>query len=81
MQGYASAGGMPLSRVTAASLADLGYVIAIGNADSFRLAGSLRDALAVQVLLDNDISTGPIYEVSPGNSNARLVKAGVARQK
>lgn len=81
MQGYASAGGMPLSRVTAASLADLGYVIAIGNADSFRLAGSLRGGLTPQVMLDNDMYTGPLFEVSPASSNPRLVRVGVARQK
>jgi len=81
MQGFASAGGMPLSRVTAASLADMGYVIAIGNADSFRLAGSLRSGLSVQVPLENDTYTGPLYEVGPGSSNPRLVRAAAARQK
>ena len=81
MQGYAAAGGMPLSRVTAASLADLGYVIAIANADPFRLAGSLRAGPTVQIPLMNDMLDGPLYEVSPGNSNPRLVKAGAAREK
>lgn len=81
MQGFASAGGMPLSRVTAASLADLGYVIAIGNADPFRLAGSLRAGPTVQIPLANDVLDGPLYEVSPGNSKPRLVRAGSARQK
>ncbi len=81
MQGYASAGGMPLSRVTAASLADLGYVIAIGNADSFRLAGSLRESFGAQIALDNDLSTGAMYEVSPGNSIGRVVRAEMPRKK
>jgi hypothetical protein len=63
MQGFASAGGMPLSRLTAASLADLGYVVALNNADSFRLAGSLRDGFFPQTMLDNDVLKLPIYEV------------------
>ncbi len=81
MQGYAVTGGMPLSRVTAASLADLGYTIAIANADPFRLAGSLRAGPTVQIPLVNDMLDGPLYEVSPGNSKPRLVKAGAAREK
>ncbi len=69
MQGYAAAGGMPLSRVTAASLGDLGYVVNIDNADPFRLAGSLvsgfSNGFGTQILLDNDIKDIPLYEVGP----------------
>ncbi len=63
MQGFASAGGMPLSRLTAASLADLGYIVALNNADTFRFAGSLRDGFFPQTMLDNDVLNLPIYEV------------------
>ncbi len=80
MQGFASAGGMPLSRVTAASLADLGYVININNADVFRLAGSLRNGPDVQIPLGNDIADIPLYEVD-ANGGRRLIRPASARKK
>ena len=66
MQGYAASGGMPLSRVTAASLGDLGYVVNVNNADPFRLAGALRSGASTQILLENDIKDIPLYEVGRG---------------
>jgi hypothetical protein len=79
MQGYAAAGGMPLSRVTAASLGDLGYVVNINNADPFRLAGALRSSAGVQTLLDNDIKDMPLYEVGP--SGVPIIMRNSIRQK
>jgi len=79
MQGYAASGGMPLSRVTAASLGDLGYVVNVNNADSFRLAGSLRSGFGTQTLLDNDIKDIPLYEVGP--SGVPIMMRASIRQK
>jgi hypothetical protein len=41
MQGFAKAGGMPLSRVTVASLQDMGYVVNIAAADAFMITSPI----------------------------------------
>ncbi len=79
MQGFAAAGGMPLSRVTAASLADLGYTVSLSSADPFRLAGSLRAGPGVQFLLENDIADIPLFEVGPGGV-VKLLRAASSRK-
>ena len=63
MQGYARAGGMPLSRVTAASLADLGYTVVLGSADPFSLTAALRSAGEVLVPISDDIANLPLKGV------------------
>ncbi len=80
MQGFATAGGMPLSRVTAASLADLGYIVNLNAADPFRLAGSLRSTFDQLIPLDNDVSDIPLYEVrSDGSTVLRRAAKGSRR--
>ena len=41
MQGFAKVGGMPLSRVTAASMQDLGYLVNLGAADPYTIASQI----------------------------------------
>jgi hypothetical protein len=75
MQGYAQAGGMPLSRVTVGSLQDLGYTVNLAAADGFSLLGAaLRaDSHATGLSLGDDIARAPLYEVTPTGSR-RLVR-------
>ncbi len=73
MQGFARAGGMPLSRVTAASLADLGYTVSLNNADPFRLLGSLREGFGLEMPLENDVANIPLYEVDASGRH-RLIR-------
>jgi hypothetical protein len=41
MQGFAKAGGMPLSRVTVGSMQDLGYVVNLSAADPFSITSPI----------------------------------------
>jgi hypothetical protein len=62
MTGYVNEGQNPLSRVTIASLRDLGYDINLDAADSYNvMLPSLRSPLATSVRLPNDILDTPIY--------------------
>ncbi len=80
MQGFAAAGGMPLSRVTAASLADLGYTVNLSAADPFRLAGALRSTFDDLIPLDNDIADIPLYEArTDGSTVLRRSAKGIGR--
>ena len=81
MQGFSQAGGMPLSRVTVASLADLGYTVSFNGADSFSFFPSLR-ALAMDatpMALGDDIVNGALWEVEP-NGERRKVREGEERR-
>lgn len=73
MQGYARAGGMPLSKVTAASLADLGYQVLVSNADPFSLASALRKDAELVVSLENDIADIPL-KVVDSRGNQTLIR-------
>lgn len=79
MQGYAQAGGMPLSRITAASLQDLGYVVSFAAVDSYTLhtvaleAEPGRGSLQAGMALSHDIARAPLYEVSRSGGR-RLVR-------
>ncbi len=59
MNPFAQAGGMPLSRITAASLADMGYTVNLNAADAFSLnAASLSSPFQpTPIALDNDVPT------------------------
>ncbi|GAB1343282.1 leishmanolysin-related zinc metalloendopeptidase [Gemmatimonas sp.] len=66
MQGFVEPGGMPLSRVTIASLADLGYTVSFAHADPFSLMAALRMGSASEARhadLGHDVGVGPIVEV------------------
>ncbi len=79
MQGYARAGGMPLSRLTAASLADLGYSVVLSSADPFSLTTSLRSAAEVLVPLGDDVADLPLKGVGPDGSST-LVRPGTVKR-
>lgn len=76
MQGFAQPGGMPLSRVTVASLADLGYTVAYDRADRFSLFSAMRMGTgqeAVRTELGDDLARAPLYEVDR-QGGRRLVR-------
>lgn len=78
MQGFAQPGGMPLSRITAASLQDLGYTINMGATDSYSLlAAAIQADVALQsapsVALGHDVASAPLFEVNASGSR-RLVR-------
>lgn len=76
MTGFVDLGQNPLSRVSVASLGDMGYTINLSGADSYTLTLSLR-ALGTRRGLDlgNDIFQGPIRRV-----DARGRVTGVLRR-
>lgn len=65
MTGYINSGFNPLSRVTIASLQDLGYVVNEGAADAFAITSLLVQAGASPALVPlNEVPlTGPLYEM------------------
>ena len=65
MQGFAKAGGMPLSRITTGSLQDLGYLVNLNGSDGYSLTAPLRlDALGPAPLpLGDDIIDAPLVEL------------------
>jgi hypothetical protein len=76
MQGFAQAGGMPLSRVTIASLADLGYTVSFNRADRFSLFAAVRMGgtnSAPPMELGDDIGRAPLFEVDRQGGH-RLVR-------
>jgi hypothetical protein len=78
MQGVAIPGGMPLSRVTVASLGDLGYTIAMNKADPFSLFAALRmgdEAPDTGVALGHDVEQGPLFEVDRQGRTRRISPA------
>ena len=79
MQGFARAGGMPLSRVTAASLADLGYRVILGSADPFALTAALRTDFEILVPLVDDIADIPLRGVAPDGTKT-LVRAATVKR-
>lgn len=78
MQGYAQAGTMPLSRITVASLTDLGYVTALSGADAYSFLSAARTMApgageSTVMSFGDDIASAPLFEVS-GNGSRRLVR-------
>jgi hypothetical protein len=75
MTGFLNSGAIPLSVVTVASLADMGYTVDTGGADPFTIvppftAPSLVTRAAA-ILLD-DAWKGPLFEVDPDGSVRRI---------
>ena len=80
MQGFAQAGGMPMSRVTIASLSDLGYTVSFSGADSFSFFPSLRTlSLHTPVALGDDIVDASLWEVESSGARRR-VRIGTERR-
>lgn len=78
MQGFAKPGGMPLSAITAASLADLGYPVSFGRVDAFSFLSSAltakqnADPTVPRVELFNDIWETDIYAIDPRTGRTTL---------
>jgi hypothetical protein len=80
MQGYSQPGGMPLSRVTVASLADLGYTVSFSGSDSFSFFPSLMTfSSPAAVPLGDDIVDTAMWEVEDTGVRRR-VKTGTERR-
>ena len=82
MQGYAQPGGMPLSRITVASLTDMGYVTAMTGADSYSFLNAMRSmargtgetmSQVTAMSFGDDIAEAPLDEVER-NGARRLVR-------
>lgn len=76
MQGYAQPGGMPMSRVTIASLADLGYNVSFSSADSYSFFPSLRTLpVGTAVSLGDDVAKAALWEVQRKGGRRRVREA------
>ena len=74
MQGFAKAGGMPLSRVTVASLQDLGYVVNLNAADPFSItAGIVRGFPEPAVTAEVPLHDSVVWEMLGVDQRGRLV--------
>lgn len=75
MQGYARPGGMPMSRVTIASLADLGYAVSYAGSDSFTFFPAMSSIFASSgpaVSLGDDIASAALWSVTKSGSRRRV---------
>jgi hypothetical protein len=73
MTGFANAGSMPLSELTARSLVDLGYAVNAANADPFFLTLTVRDRPAPDAVpLGDDILKMPLYSIDESGRKARI---------
>lgn len=73
MQGFVKIGGMPLSRVTVASLQDLGYLVNLSAADPFMISSPILAGFppTSPLLLANEKLTSPLVGV---DESGRVVK-------
>src|SRR6185503_9054120 len=75
MTGFVDAGVNPLSRVSVASMADLGYMVNLAGADPYTLAPGLRAfARGPRLHLKNDLLRLPIRVVDQGGQVVRIVQ-------
>jgi hypothetical protein len=75
MTGFLNNGSNPLSIVTIASLADMGYVVDSGEDDAFVIAPPFTAPPAgrlAPVLLVDDGWKGPLFEVDPSGAVRRI---------
>lgn len=74
MQGVVQPGGMPLSAITVASLADLGYPVSLAAADRYVLIPALRmgGGAAELTPLADDIVRVPMYDVDRRGARRRI---------
>jgi hypothetical protein len=78
MQGYVLPSIMPLSRITIASLTDLGYVTTMFGADSYTFLTAMRSMVpgasdGAAMSFGDDIAAAPLYEVAR-NGSRHLVR-------
>src|SRR6476661_538253 len=75
MTGFVDASTNPLSRVSVASMADLGYTVNLAGADPYTLAPGLRaSARGPRVQLKNDLLHLPIRVVDQGGRVMQIVQ-------
>ena len=73
MQGYARPGGMPMSRVTVASLSDLGYTVSFAGSDSYSFFPALNTVLSgAAVSLGDDIARSALWAVDKSGARRRV---------
>lgn len=73
MQGYAQPGGMPMSRVTVASLSDMGYTVTFAGSDSYAFFPALRTLPSgAAVSLGDDIARSALWAVDRNGSRRRV---------
>lgn len=72
MTGWINAGSNPLSQLTVRSLADMGYAVNVAGADPLFLTLTLRADAEPGVLMLNDVSTGPLYQVDAQGRTTRV---------
>ncbi len=76
MQGYAQPGGMPMSRVTIASLADLGYQVSFSGSDSFSFFPSMRTMPAGPAIsLGDDVAPAALWSVTKSGAHRKVREA------
>jgi hypothetical protein len=74
MTGFVDAGVNPLSRVTVASMADLGYTVNLADADPYTLAPGLRAFARGPVIeLKNDVLPLTLHEVDETGQVLRVI--------
>ena len=74
MTGFVDAGANPLSRVTVASMGDLGYSVNLADADPYTLAPGLRAFARGPVIeLKNDVLRVPLHEVDDVGRVVRVI--------
>jgi hypothetical protein len=74
MTGFVDAGVNPLSRVTVASMGDLGYSVNLADADPYTLAPGLRAFARGPVIeLKNDVLRLPLHEVDEAGRVVRVI--------
>jgi hypothetical protein len=75
MTGFVDAGVNPLSRVTVASMGDLGYTVNLADADPYTLAPGLRafSRRGPTIELKNDVLRVPLHEVDDAGRVLRVI--------
>ena len=74
MTGFVDAGVNPLSRVTVASMGDMGYTVNLADADPYTLAPGLRAFARGPVIeLKNDVLRVPVHQVDDAGRVLRVI--------
>jgi hypothetical protein len=71
----------PLSRLSAAAMEDIGYVVNYAGSDIFSQTFTLRaaGAAAGTLFLGGDIHSGPLHVVDSGGRLVRVIQPGARR--
>jgi len=73
MTGFIESASNPLSRITVASLADMGYTVSYADVDAYTLPGSaLRRSASSAVSVEDDSWNGPVFGVDENGEVVEL---------